>query len=143
MRRQLGLVGIIGFFGLHAVAVAQAQSPPPVTARAVFDGTYQVVSSTRVNQTYVQRGGMTGFCPEATPGALVIAQNRISYTTESGRRLDGIVGPAGEIDMRYAVPTTFQPTRINVFGRVDTTGTVRLRQEGNSCSYDLIWQKRS
>lgn len=136
MHRQVGLLGIAALFGLHAVAFAQVPSPTP------FDGTYQVVSSTRVNQSYVQRGGQMGFCPEATPGPLTIAQNRLSYTTESGRRLDGVVAANGELQIQYAAPTTFQPTLVNVRGVVDRSGTIRVRQEGNSCSYDIVWQRR-
>ncbi|HEX6441421.1 MAG TPA: hypothetical protein VF007_04485 [Stellaceae bacterium] len=138
MHRQVGLLGIAGIFGLQAVALAQVPSP----ARAPFDGTYQVVSSTSANQTYVQRGGQMGFCPPATPGPLTIAQNRLSYTTESGRRLDGTVGPNGEIQIQYSAPTTYQPVRVNVRGSVDGSGAVRVRQEGNSCSYDIVWQRR-
>lgn len=140
MHSQVGFLGIVGLFGLHAVAFAQ--TPSSATARAPFDGTYQLVSSTRVNQSYVQRGGMMGFCPEATPGALTIAQNRLSYTTESGRRLDGTVGANGEIQIQYATPTTFQPIRVNVRGFVDGSGNIRVRQEGNSCNYDIVWKKR-
>ena len=140
MHRQVGLLGIAGIFGLHAMAWAQA--PLPATGRASFDGTYQVVSSTNANQTYVQRGGQMGFCPPATPGPLTIAQNRLSYITESGRRLDGTVAPNGEIQIQYSAPTTYQPVRVNVRGVVDGAGTVRVRQEGNSCSYDIVWQRR-
>jgi hypothetical protein len=135
MRKQIGSLAGVAFFGIHATAMAQALGP--------FDGNYQVVSSTRVNQTFVQRGGQMGFCPEARPGPLVIAQNRVSYITESGRRLDGTVAPNGQIDIRYADPTSFQPTRVNVTGSVDRSGIVRLRQEGNSCSYDIVWQRRA
>ena len=140
MHSQVGFLGIVGVFGLQAVAFAQ--TPSPATARAPFDGTYQVVSSTSVNQSYVQRGGQMGFCPPATPGPLTIAQNRLSYITESGRRLDGTVAPNGEIQIQYAAPTTFQPIRVNVRGFVDASGNIRVRQEGNSCSYDIVWQKR-
>lgn len=139
MRRQITLLAVIGWCGLHAAALAQA---PPVTGTGRFNGTYQVVASTRVNQSFVQRGGAMGFCPEATPGPLTIAQNRLSYTTESGRRLDGTVGANGAIEIQYSAPTTYQPIRVNVHGFVDGSGNVRVRQEGNSCSYDIIWQKR-
>ena len=140
MYRQITALAILGWCGFHGAAFAQA--PSPVTATGRFDGTYQVVSSTRVNQSFVQRGGTIGFCPEATPGPLTIAENRLSYTTASGRRLDGTVGPNGAIEIQYSAPTTYQPTRVNVRGFVDGSGTVRVRQKGNSCSYDIVWQKR-
>jgi hypothetical protein len=47
MRKQVGLLSIVGFFGLFAAANAQA--PSSSTAGTPFYGTYQLVSLTRVN----------------------------------------------------------------------------------------------
>ena len=84
-----------------------------------------------------------GLLPGGDSGRADHRANRLSYTTESGRRLDGTVGANGEIQIQYAAPTTFQPIRVNVRGFVDGSGNIRVRQEGNSCSYDIVWQKRS
>jgi hypothetical protein len=50
MPKQIGLASIVGFFGFLAAANAQAASPS--TPGAPFDGTYRVVSSTKVNDMY-------------------------------------------------------------------------------------------
>jgi hypothetical protein len=142
MRKQIGLLWIVGCFGLVAAADAQA---PPSTAGAPFDGTYRFVSSARVNKTYVTRGGQMGQCPDRRAGPLTIAQGQAKYTSATGRQLEGTVGPQGELAMRLLAPPSsgggYRPIEITVSGRVDGAGTVRARQESNSCSYDFIWQK--
>jgi hypothetical protein len=45
MRRNLGWLWIVGFFGLLASANAQTASPPTTTTQ--FDGTYAFVSATK------------------------------------------------------------------------------------------------
>jgi hypothetical protein len=50
MRRQIGLLSIVGFFGLLGAADAQTLSAS--TAGAGFDGTYLLVSSAKVNEMY-------------------------------------------------------------------------------------------
>jgi hypothetical protein len=141
MQRRIGLLWIVGFFGL--VAAADAQTPPS-TAGASFDGTYRFVSSARVNRTYVARSGQTGQCPERRAGPLTIAQGQAKYTSGTGRQLAGTVGPQGELAMRFAAPQGtggYRPVELTVNGRIDGTGTVRARQSSNSCSYDFVWRK--
>ena len=128
-----GLIGVC--------AGAGAQTPP--TGAAGFDGSYGYVSSAKVNQTYTSRGGATGFCPDRAPGPLRIAQGRAQYTTESGLRVNGTVGPSGQLTMRSTTAGPERAVELRVNGRVDPTGTARARQQGNSCSYDFVWQKRS
>ena len=43
--------------------------------------------------------------------------------------------------MRVTEARGLQPIEMDVNGLIDAAGTVRARQRGNSCSYDLIWQK--
>ena len=136
MRRQIGLLWIVGFFGLAAAADAQT---PSSTATAPFDGKYRFVSSATVNQTY--RKGVMAQCPGRIPGPLTIAQGRARYTSGSGYRLRGTVGPQGELAMRASGPSGSQPIEIRVSGSIDDTGTVRARQASNSCSYDFVWHK--
>jgi hypothetical protein len=141
MRRRIGLLSIVGFFGL--IAVADAQTPSP-TAGASFDGTYRLVSSVKLNKTYVSRKGQTGLCPDRTAGPLTIAQGQARYTSATGYQLEGTVGPQGELAMRAIAPPIgggSQPIEINVSGRIDGTGTVRARQSTRSCRYDFVWRK--
>jgi len=143
MRRQIGLLGVIGFFGL--VAAADAQPPTASTAGSQFDGSYRPVSAARVNKTYVTRGaGRVGQCPDRRAGPLTIAQGQAKYTSATGRQLEGTVGPQGELAMRYIAPPSgsgYRPIELTVSGSVDGAGTARAIQRSSSCSYDFVWQK--
>jgi hypothetical protein len=142
MRRQIGLLWIVGFFGLPAVA--DAQTPSPSAAGAPFDGTYRFVSSAKVNKTYVTRGGQMGQCPDRKAGPLTVAMGQARYTSATGRQLEGTVTSQGELAMRAVAPETsggYRPIELSVSGSIDGTGTVRARQSSNSCSYDFVWQK--
>lgn len=146
MQKSIGWAWAVGFFGL--VAVVNAQTPPPSAAGAAFDGTYRVTSSTSLNATYVDRNGRTGPCPNRRPGPLHIANGRARYTTASGYKLRGTVGPQGELIMGLVAPSNSrnagsQPLNLNVTGQIDSTGAARVRQLGHSCSYDFAWQKVS
>ena len=141
MRSAIGLLGIVGLVG--SLAAANAQTPPPSTA---FDGTYAVVSSTKVNETYTERSGRLGQCPNRRPGPLHIINDQARYTTATGDKLRGSVGPQGQLAMRIITPPNsagaYRPVEINLSGNIDGSGTVRARQIGNSCSYDFVWQKQ-
>ena len=139
MRNQIGLLSIVGFFGFLAAANAQTQSAS--TAGAAFDGTYSLISSAKVNPTYVTRGGKMGHCSDRTPGPLTIAQGHARYTTDSGRQLEGAVGPHGQFEMRLHEPGT-NPLEMHVNGRIDDTGAIHAHQRGGSCSYNFVWQKQ-
>jgi hypothetical protein len=141
MRKRVGLLCVVGFFGLVAAADAQA---PSSTAATPFDGTYRLVSSANVNKTYVTKAGQMGQCPSRRAGPLTIVQGQASYTSATGRKLEGKVGPQGELSMRFEAPpgsSGFRPIEISVSGNIDGTGTVRVRQKSYSCSYDFVWQK--
>ena len=141
---RYGIPGVIGFFGL--LAAAHAQTAPPAGAGASLDGTYRFVSSAKVNPTYTTRNGQTGFCPDRRPGPLHVANGRARYTTTTGYRLTGTVGPQGELAMRVIAPPNSSnagsfPLDINANGTIDGTGMARARQLSHSCSYDFVWQK--
>ena len=74
MRTHIGLVWIVAF--VASLAAANAQTPPPSTAGAAFDGTYRLVSSATVNQTFMTRKAQVGQCPDRRPGPLTIVQGR-------------------------------------------------------------------
>jgi hypothetical protein len=141
MRRQIALLGIVGFFGLLGAAGAQTPSAAPAGS---VDGTYRFVSSARVNKTYVTRGGHSQ-CPERRAGPLTIFGGQAHYTTATGRKLKGTVGSQGELAMRLVAPPSsgggYRPFEISVSGNLDGAGTVRARQKSNSCSYDFVWQR--
>ncbi len=97
MRKSIGWLWIVGFFGL--LATANAQTPAPSTAGTQFDGTYALVSSVKVTQTYRTRGGQMGVCADRVAGPLTIAQGQAQYTTATGYQLVGTgrgAGPAGD-----------------------------------------------
>ena len=139
MLRQIGLVWIVAFVG--SFSAAGAQTPPPSTAGAAFDGTYALVSSARVNQTFMTRKGQVGQCPDRRPGPLTVARGRARYKSATGYRLRGTVRPQGELTMRAEEPGGAREMDLDVRGSIAANGTVRARQEGNSCSYDFVWQK--
>jgi hypothetical protein len=138
--RLLWGAGIFGF-----IAAANAQTPPPSSA---FDGTYRAVSGTSVNATYTDRNGRTGYCPNRKPGPLHVANGEARYTTATGYKLRGTVGPQGELAMGLVAPSNArnagsQPLNLSTNGQIDGSGTARVRQTGASCSYDFVWQKAS
>jgi hypothetical protein len=139
MLKQIGLVWIVAFVAL--LAAADAQTPQPSSAGAVFDGTYRLVSSARVNQTFMTRKAQVGQCPDRRPGPLTVMQGRARYKSATGYPLRGTVGPQGELAMRAAGPGQSQPIEISVSGQIDGAGTVHARQTSNSCNYDFVWQK--
>ena len=143
MQQCIRWLWVVGVFGFSAVALAQA--PAPSTAATAFDGTYAVVSSTKVNETYTERSGRLGQCPNRRPGPLHIINDQARYTTATGDKLRGSVGPQGQLAMRIITPPNsagaYRPVEINLSGGRDGSGTVRARQIGNSCSYDFVWQK--
>jgi len=119
MRKQIGWLWIVGFGGVFAAANAQ---PPP---------------------TYTSRKGQTAPCPARRAGPLHIINGEARYTTATGLRVRGTVGPQGELAMRAAAPSKWanQPIDLSVSGAVDISGTLRVRQLSHSCSYDFVWQK--
>jgi len=133
------LSAIVGSAGLLLAASAAAQ----VQNYLSVDGTYVLVGSTKLNQTSMSRGGDMYFCPESTPGPLSISQGRAWYVSSSGRHLIGTVNPRGEILIQVIEPRDSRPFEMDVTGIVDSTGTVRARQRGNSCSYELVWRRQT
>jgi hypothetical protein len=103
MRRWIGSLALAAFFGL--LAAADAQAPSPSTARGPFDGTYRFVSSAKLNATYVTRNGRTGPCPDRRAGPLHVANGKARYTTATGYKLRGTVGPQGELELHVVAPS--------------------------------------
>lgn len=139
MQKSIGWLLVIGWFSLFAAA-ANAQNS------SAFDGTYRVVSATNVNATYTDRNGRSGPCPNRRPGPLHIANGEVRYTNATGYKLRGTVGPQGALTMGLVAPSNSnnagsQPLNLSVSGQIDGTGTARVRQTSNSCSYDFVWQK--
>ena len=144
MRRSIGLLGIAGLIGAFAVVNAQAQTAS--TAGTAFDGKYRFVSSTNVNATYTSRKGQTGQCPGRRAGPLHVVNGRAHYTTATGYRVGGTVGPQGELMMRASAPANqggSQPIDLSVTGNIDASGTAHVRQLGYQCSYDFVWQRQT
>ncbi len=143
MQKHIAWGSAVGFFGL--LATANAQVPAPSRGGMPFDGTYRLVSSANVNVTYTSRKGQTAPCPARRAGPLHIENGRVRYTTATGIRVRGTVGPQGELALRAAAPSSWsnQPIDLSVSGTVDNAGAARVRQLSHSCSYDFAWQKAS
>jgi hypothetical protein len=143
MQKNIGWLWVAGFCGL--LTAANAQTPPPSVVGTPSDGTYRLVSAARVNATYTTRKGQTGQCPDRRAGPLHIANGQARYTTATGYRVRGTVGPQGELAMRAIAPSSWagQPIDLSVNGTVDGAGTARVRQLSHSCSYEFVWQKAS
>jgi len=143
MHKVIGWLWVVGIFCFPAAALAQTLAAS--TAATAFDGTYALVSSAKVNETYTERSGRLGQCPNRRPGPLHIINDQARYTTATGDKLRGSVGPQGQLAMRIITPPNsagaYRPVEINLTGGIDGSGTVRARQIGNSCSYDFVWQK--
>jgi hypothetical protein len=142
MRKHIGLLSIVGSFGLLAAANAQTARPAPGTTNA-FDGTYRVVSSTPASKMYTAYNGQSAMCPNRKPGPLHIVGGRVHYMAASGYRFGGTVGPQGKLTLRSEMVGSSRPARMQASGTIDANGTVHVRQMGSSCSYDFVWQKRS
>ena len=108
MPKGAGWLSLVGFFGL-AVA-ANAQTPSAQTAGSQFDGTYALVSSTKLTQTFVQsQTGRMRPCPDWEVGPLTIArgQARLSAASTSHAvraEFEGMVGSRSELAMRSVNP---------------------------------------
>lgn len=141
MQRNISWLCAVGFLGL--LTAANAQTPPPSTAGTPFDGKYRLVSAARVNATYTTRKGQSGPCPDRRAGSLTIVNGQARYTSATGYRVRGTVGPQGELAMRAVAPSSWasQPIDLSVNGSIDGAGTARVRQLSHSCSYDFVWQK--
>ena len=75
-----------------------------------------------------------------------VEAGRARYTTATGYKLRGTVGPQGELELHVVAPTNASnagssPIDLIVNGSIDGSGTVRARQISHSCSYDFVWQK--
>lgn len=143
MPKHIAWLWAIGCFGL--LGAANAQTPPPATAGTPYDGRYRLASSAKVNATYTTRKGQMGQCPDRRAGSLIIVNGRARYTTASGYKVRGTVGPQGELTMQVVAPSNWgsHPIDLSVSGSIDGNGTARVRQQSYSCSYDFVWQKAS
>lgn len=150
MYRAVGLLSTAGVVGLLAAAHAQTTSP---SASTQFDGRYAFVSATKLTETYTTtRTNRVGQCGDYTGRPLTIVKGEARYPgrgrlTAAG--FEGTVGPQGQLAMRLApTPATrgagaSPGVEISISGQIDRNGTVRARQMGYSCSYDLVWQKEA
>ena len=143
MQKHIGWLWLVGLCG--SLAVATAQTPPPAAVGSSYDGTYRLVSSANVNATYTTRKGQTASCPSRRAGPLHIVNGRARYTSATGYRVRGTVGPQGELVLRAEGPGSWgtQPIDLSVSGSVEGNGTARVRQLSHSCSYDFVWQRAS
>ena len=132
MRSQIGLLSLVGLLSL--LATADAQTPPRSIANTAFDGTYRLVSTAKVNETYRSRGGQMLQCSDRTPGPLTIVNGHAKYTTETGHEISGTVGPNGVLDLRMmagAGEVHSRPLEMHTTAQIDSTGTRWTTQKRN------------
>src|SRR6516162_2616623 len=141
MQKHLAWLPVAGLFGV--LAAANAQTLPATAGGGSYGGNYRLVSSANVNTTYTTRKGQTAPCPSRRAGPLHITNGRVRYTTATGLKVRGTVGPQGELALRAESPSKWgtQPIDLSVSGTVDPGGTARVRQLSHSCSYDFVWQR--
>ena len=153
MQKHFIWVGAIGvLFGLLSAANAQSQSPLAATTQ--FDGTYAFVSAMRVNETYTVPGSnRIGQCrgrerENRLRPPLTMANGQAQFTDVGSHQFEGTVSSQGELAMRSSTSSSKGGwegvgTKRMIYGRIDGGGTVRGRNIGYYCRYDLIWQKTS
>jgi hypothetical protein len=151
LRKIVGRLWIVGFFGVVAAANAQTPGAPSAAPVTKYDGTYAFVSATNVNDTYWTRvTNRIGQCWKIRDiGPLIIANGQAEY--DSFRRDQpvnkGTVGLQGELIMRLvATPghnASTDPPAVATAGRIDGTGIARVRLMGDRCNYDVVWQRIS
>jgi hypothetical protein len=113
----------IGWLGL-AVA-ADAQTPLSQTAGSQFDGTYALVSSTKLTEMFtVPQSGRTRPCPDWEVGPLTIVRGQARVSAVSSSRsvraeFEGMVGSQGELAMRSVNPAYDGPNVRLLNGRID------------------------
>jgi len=110
-----------------------------------FDGTYAFVSSTKVNETYMQtKTARIGQCGNGIVGPLSIVNGQARYSGPN-RDFEGTVGPQGELVMRrHEEPVNGGETPgrgATTNGKIHSNGTARARQVGGWRSHDLTWQR--
>jgi len=141
MQKHLAWLPVAGLFGV--LAAANAQTLPATAGGGSYGGNYRLVSSANVNTTYTTRKGQTAPCPSRRAGPLHITSGQARYTTATGLKVRGTVGPQGELAMQAEAPSKWgtQPIDLSVNGKVDASGSAHVRQLSHSCSYDFVWQK--
>jgi len=141
MQKQLAWLPVAGLFGV--LAAANAQTALAAAGGGSYDGNYRLVSSANVDTTYTTRKGQTAPCPSRRAGPLHITSGQARYTTATGLKVRGTVGPQGELAMQAEAPSKWgtQPIDLSVNGKVDASGSAHVRQLSHSCSYDFVWQK--
>jgi hypothetical protein len=128
------------------VIAADAQTPLSQTAGSQFDGTYALVSSTKLTQTLTQpQTGRIRPCPDWEVRPLTIARGeaRVSAASSSHSvraEFEGMVGSQGELAMRSVNPASDAPAERLLNGRIDGTGTVRACLI-SGCDFDYVWRK--
>jgi len=143
MKKGVGWLSI--FVPIVLIATAAAQTPAPPAATTQFDGTYAFVSATTLDETYMTtwrtRMGRCGDIGRIEP--LTIAAGQARYSGLS--RVREPSGPQGELTMKLAAPASPSSLGVEIItrGTIDGNGTIRARQMGHSCSYDMVWQKQA
>jgi hypothetical protein len=139
MQKHLGLLWTVGLIGWFAAADAQTASPPAASTQ--FDGTYAFVSATKLNETRMTYSHHILQCEDRRRKSLIIINGQARLPV-----FEGMVGSQGELALRH-VPTPGKGGSAGVeriiYGRIDDNGTVRAREIGRGCNYDLIWRKES
>ena len=113
IQRNLGWLWFAGFFGL--LASANAQTPSPPAAATQFDGKYEFVSQTNVNETFfTTQTEHVRRClrPPLKTEPLMIANGEARYTSPRGLQFEGNRRFAGRVDNASTCRAFWQMRRL-------------------------------
>ena len=80
-----------------------------------------------------------GHCQDRRLGPFTVVDGLVRCTTEAGDNLVAQVAPNGRFEMRFVEADG--SVALRVLGEISDNGKVYVRQMGNSCTYDFVWQK--
>jgi hypothetical protein len=118
-------------FGTALVVSAMlAAAPAFAQLTKSFDGTYTKVSATPVG------GGTPQSCPPATDAQLVISGGIGRMIWGDAAVFSGWVDPQGMLTLQA-------PNGPHVDAQIEAKGTIKATVKFPTCSYAMVWQKKS
>jgi hypothetical protein len=136
MRNNTGLSLIVVLLASFSAANAQTVSPAGTVTK--FDGTYDFVSATKLNESFRNYVGRLERCADYKGTPLTIVNGQVRFFTWTGT-----VGPQGELTMHVTLAPFKGPVIQDrtITGEIDNTGTIHARCSTRYCQYDVIWRK--
>lgn len=130
-------------FAVIAGSAICAHAQQPITASdpavARYDGVYQFISAKWVAESTMTTWQRMRSCSQSPiEGPLTIVNGQATYSYSGrDRRFQGTVGSGGRLRMGTG---RFTDSDFTTQSAIDDSGTIRARQTGYRCTFDLIWQ---